>query len=125
MSTQLILAIDELTTVGAVKLEAESYSAAWLLRNRINNELRRLGIKEEYTSAVVDIIVIVWKVEMFGGKGSKQLVLEALEPLKGAPIGQHADFTVYDDKVFDEVKKERKQEADDKLDKMIERMGGK
>lgn len=124
MNTQLSMTISELTSVGAVKLEAEGYSAAWLLRNRINNELRRLGIKAEYTSAVVDNTVIIWKVEMFGGKGSKQLVMEALDTFSAAYIYKRgAEPTV--DKVFEEVKEERKQAADEELAKMIERMGGK
>jgi hypothetical protein len=122
MTTNLTLAIDELTTVGAVKLEAESYSTAWLLRNRINNELRRLGVKGEYTSAVIDNTIVVWRKEMFGGKGSKQLVMEALDTFSATyPQGQ----VPLVDAVFEEVKKERQDEADGKLARMIERMGGK
>lgn len=126
MGTQLTSAVDELTKAGAVKLEAKSYSAAWLLRNRINNELRRLGVKEIYTSAVIDRTVIVWKVEMFGGKGSKQLVMEALDTFTTnfAPSSWPADMKAVD-AVFEEVKKERQEEADGKLARMIDRMGGK
>lgn len=126
MSIESILIINELTRVGAVKVKADNYDKAWSLRNKVNGELRRTGVKGQYTSAVIGDMLMVWRVDMFGNKGSKHLVLEALEPLntptmtakqldrKGAPDTE---------KIFEEIRVEEKRKAETKLANLIGKLG--
>lgn len=117
---QYRLVVAELVEVGAIKVEMDSYEEAWLLRNQVNSELRRVGIKEQYTSSVVGSTLVAWEVEMFGKKGSRHLVMEALgatnitSKLKVVEGEKERPDT---DKVFEEVREERVLDIIDKIGK--------
>jgi len=121
------IVIDELIRVGAVKVIMSSYDESWLLRNHINNELRRQGLKESYTSAVMNTTLIIWSIEMYGKKGSKHLVADMLEVFKLLPLSALEPKANIGDpdleRVFKELKKEAKQTGEKRIKDMIGKLG--
>ena len=121
------MVIGELTNIGAVKVIMPTYDEAWLLRNRINNELRRQGLKELYTSAVLDSTLIVWNIDMYGKKGSKHLVANMLEVFKISPLTAPERKVINEDpdlnRVFEELKKEDKQAGEKRIKDIVDKLG--
>ena len=121
------MVIGELTNIGAVKVIMPTYDEAWLLRNHINNELRRQGLKELYTSAVMDTMLIMWKIELYGKKGSKYLVADMLDACKILPLTMPDSQVIHEDpdigRIFKELKKEDKQAEEKRIKDIVDKLG--
>lgn len=78
MTQQIEPMFEVLKKIGAVKIRTVSYDEASMLRTQVNTELRRQGIKEEFTTSIMPSgnshLLLVWRTSFFGKKGARDIV---------------------------------------------------
>ena len=123
--------IKQLEYRGLLGIKLDTYKEAWEERNRINTELRIVGVKNSYSSSINGELLVYWLVNKFGNRGGKTLAFsyaDIFEPQGIVHMQEPTDDWVdpaNEDKlnaIREEILKRKEQDKNAKLNDILSRI---